>query len=314
MNKLDLHNNANPNEIENPTKFVALSTTFTALVFIATAIFQLAITATNGYFNFGEAMVYLAALIGGPLVGLVAGAVGSSLSDIITGYGIYAPGTFVVKGIEGYVAGYLFFKLRHLNKDQIKSVYVAFTSIFLGLAVILTTPSLWSLFGNLVAGKIDIGNFPFDIGSYVFTFSIVFYVPQINSFNLANLQNFIVWNQPPPININIPGFLILILTILGLALIWIGYHYYGERSKIIVSCASGGFFMVIGYLLYEMIILGLTLAQVLGEFPFNVLQVIIGIMIALPTYVFLLNSGIISETNETTETTELTEKKAEQTE
>ena len=297
MNKLNLHSNANPNEIENPTKFVALSTTFTALVFIATAIFQLAITATNGYFNFGEAMVYLAALIGGPLVGMVAGAVGSSLSDIITGYGIYAPGTFVIKGIEGYVAGYLFFKLRHLNKDQIKSIYGIFTAAFLGLAVILTTPSLWGLFGNLVAGKVDFGNFPFDIGSYVFTFSIVLYIPQIHSFSLTNLENFITWNQPS-LNIDIPGLFILALIFLGIALIWIGYHYYGERSNIILSCASGGFFMVIGYLLYEMIVLGLTLDQVIGEFPFNVLQLIIVIMIALPTFVFLLNTGIISDSTE----------------
>ena len=73
MENIKSNRNLNPNEIENPTKFVALSATFTALVFVATAIFNLAITATNGYFNFGESMVYLAALVGGPLVGLVAG-------------------------------------------------------------------------------------------------------------------------------------------------------------------------------------------------------------------------------------------------
>ena len=77
----------NPNEVENTSKFVALSSSFTALVFIATAIFALAITSTGGYFNFGEGMVYLSSLVGGPIVGLIAGAVGSSLADVITGFG-----------------------------------------------------------------------------------------------------------------------------------------------------------------------------------------------------------------------------------
>ena len=175
MNRLLIDANTDPNAIENPTKFVALSATFSALVFIATAIFQLAITATGGYFNFGESMVYLAALVGGPLVGLVSGAVGSSLSDIITGYGIFAPGTFVIKGIEGYVAGYIFLKLRRLNKDQIKAVYIFFSAAFLSLSIILTTPSLYGLVGYLVNGQINFGKFPMDIGNYAFSFLVVFY-------------------------------------------------------------------------------------------------------------------------------------------
>ena len=294
MNRLLIDANTDPNAIENPTKFVALSATFSALVFIATAIFQLAITATGGYFNFGESMVYLAALVGGPLVGLVSGAVGSSLSDIITGYGIFAPGTFVIKGIEGYVAGYIFLKLRRLNKDQIKAVYIFFSAAFLSLSIILTTPSLYGLVGYLVNGQINFGKFPMDIGNYAFSFLVVFYSPQFNSFNLLNLQNLIVWN-PIQYQFDIPGMLLILLSILFIALIWFIYYYYGKRSNIIISCAFGGVFMVAGYFLYELFVLGYTLAQPAGEMPFNILQVITGIIIALLTYIFLVNSGTISD-------------------
>ena len=292
-----MDNIKNPNEIENPSRFVALSATFSALVFIATAIFALAIVSSNGYFNFGESMVYLSSLVGGPLVGMIAGAFGSALSDIITGYGSYAPGTFFIKGIEGYVAGYLFLKLRHLDRNQVKRVYVFFSVFFVVLSIALTTDSLWSFVGNLVNGKISLGSFPFDIGSYNFSLLVNLYTPQINPFDINKLQNFIVWN-PTYYQTDIPGISLIILSLLFIALLWFLYFKYGEKSKIIISCAVSGSLMVIGYFLYETVLLQLTPAQAFGELPFNVLQVIVGIVISLPIYTFLSNAGIISNSDE----------------
>jgi uncharacterized membrane protein len=76
-----------------------------ALVFLATYIIQVPIIATQGYFNLGDIMIFVAALTFGPIVGGVSGAVGSALSDAISGFGIFAPFTFVIKGLEGFVAG-----------------------------------------------------------------------------------------------------------------------------------------------------------------------------------------------------------------
>ena len=303
----------NTNETENPSKFVALSATFTALVFIATAIFALAIASTGGYFNFGEGMVYLSGLIGGPIVGLIAGAVGSALSDVTTGYGIFAPGTFIIKGIEGYVAGYLFLKLRKLDANKIKRVYAFFSGFFILLAIALSTPSTWEFVGKLVTGTVSLGNFPFDIGSYSFNFSFSIYLPQINNFSLLHLENFLYWSPNPAysVGIDVPGFLIIILAILFIALIWYLYFNYGEKSKIIISGAVSGSLMVIGYFLYETMLIsipilsftlnfgiGVTPAQAFGEVPFNILQVIIGIVVAVPVYTYLINSGIISSIEE----------------
>lgn len=82
--------------------FLALFIAFTAA---ATFIF---IPGPGGsYFNLGEIAIYLIALLCGPLAGLVAGAVGSALADIILGYAIWAPFTFVIKGLEGLVVGIL---------------------------------------------------------------------------------------------------------------------------------------------------------------------------------------------------------------
>jgi uncharacterized membrane protein len=62
---------------------------------------------TGGFFNFGDALVVTTALIFGPIVGGVAGGIGSGLADILLGYGAFAPYTLVIKGIEGYIVGYI---------------------------------------------------------------------------------------------------------------------------------------------------------------------------------------------------------------
>ena len=51
----------------------------------------------NGYFNLGDSFIIVAALCLGPLWGGVAAAVGAGLSDLILGYTIYAPATFIIK-------------------------------------------------------------------------------------------------------------------------------------------------------------------------------------------------------------------------
>jgi uncharacterized membrane protein len=70
---------------------------------------------TRGYFNLGETMVYLSALVGGPFVGAFAGGVGSALADILLGYNAFAPGTLVIKAAEGAVAGLLYRRLSRLR-------------------------------------------------------------------------------------------------------------------------------------------------------------------------------------------------------
>ena len=64
------------------------------------------IPATNGYLNFGDIMVFTSALLFGRLVGGLAGGLGSAVADII-GYPVFAPYTLVIKGLEGFVAGFI---------------------------------------------------------------------------------------------------------------------------------------------------------------------------------------------------------------
>lgn len=61
---------------KTPTKSaafqIAIAAIFAALVAAATLTFVIPIPATSGYFNLGEALIYVAALLFGPVVGLIA--------------------------------------------------------------------------------------------------------------------------------------------------------------------------------------------------------------------------------------------------
>ena len=86
---------------------LAVTAVFTALVCVATIIFSIYIPATEGFFNIGESMVFLSALLFGPFVGAFAGGVGAALADLLLGFPHYAPATIIVKACEGAVVGVL---------------------------------------------------------------------------------------------------------------------------------------------------------------------------------------------------------------
>ena len=74
---------------------------------IVTTSFSVPFAPTNGYFNLGDIIVVTTALLFGPVIGGISGGIGSALADVYLGYASFAPFTLLVKGIEGYVVGYL---------------------------------------------------------------------------------------------------------------------------------------------------------------------------------------------------------------
>jgi len=125
----------------NWTKTIALTVVFTALVFAVTSIFYVKLSST-GYFNVGETMVYLSALIGGPIIGAIAGGIGSALADISLGTYLFAPATLVLKGLEGFVVGYLYQISRSTNKKARYIISSSSIALMIGLGAWLITKTL----------------------------------------------------------------------------------------------------------------------------------------------------------------------------
>src|SRR6056297_3019050 len=85
------------------TKILAYIALFIAFVAVATYIYIPG--PASSYFNLGEVAIYVIAFIFGAKSACIAGALGSSLVDVLLGYSIWAPFTLIIKGLEGYVVG-----------------------------------------------------------------------------------------------------------------------------------------------------------------------------------------------------------------
>jgi uncharacterized membrane protein len=91
--------------MDEEIKKLAFMGLFSALLVVATVVLRFPVPTFNLYFNLGEAIIYLTALLYGGVPGALIGGVGSALADIIGGYPVWAPITLVIKGLEGYIVG-----------------------------------------------------------------------------------------------------------------------------------------------------------------------------------------------------------------
>ena len=107
--------------MNNNLKKLILAALFAALSCVATMSIRIPTPGTGGYIHPGDAIVILSGIILGPVWGFLAGGIGSALSDLIGGYFIYVPITFVIKGLVALASGLLYQKV---GKNQ-KSRYIA---------------------------------------------------------------------------------------------------------------------------------------------------------------------------------------------
>lgn len=89
------------------TKTVIIAALMAAITCIGTMIIKVP-TPTNGYIHPGDGFVLLSGLLLGPFWGALAAGIGSGLSDLISGYTVYAPATFAIKGLTALAAYYVF--------------------------------------------------------------------------------------------------------------------------------------------------------------------------------------------------------------
>ncbi|MDR7521622.1 MAG: ECF transporter S component [Armatimonadota bacterium] len=197
------------------TREVALTGLMAALVLVITRAFVLPIPQTKGFFNLGEAGVYLAAVLFGPRVGALAGGIGSALADLTLGYAQYAPFTLVIKGIEGALVGTI--------ARGARAAWVP------GLAV-GAAAAVW----------------------------------------LFSMEAFAI---------RIAAACLLVAALVGLALL--ARRPEGRAPARLAGMISGGLVMVAGYFTTQAYVLGLGAPVALVEVPYNLVQVVVGVVAGL---------------------------------
>ena len=294
------------------TTQLALTPIFTALVTVATMVFTISVPATSGYFNVGETVIYITAILFGPYVGAIAGGVGAAISDLILAP-VFAPATLIIKALEGAIVGFL--SRRMLRVSRVLYFGVAF--IFLTILVSL------SLFSSTIFGA------TFFSGPWFFGSQLSIYNSVLNSLLFVGYLLILIWAvsnlgvrpqksqwkiltfvlglvtgillvvigslyysgqvqlflgipppQTPTVTFSVPvefwaalGLLIIALTA------YVGYKFEPEFGWLVLAIFLGGLEMVAGYFLYEQFVMG---TAAILEVPVNIGQMLVGLILAIP--------------------------------
>ena len=96
------------------TKTIAIYAIFIALTYVCTWLIniRLPFVGSGGLIHLGNVPLFLGAFIYGRKTGAIAGGIGMGLFDLISGWTAWAPFTFIIVGIMGFVAGTISEKLK----------------------------------------------------------------------------------------------------------------------------------------------------------------------------------------------------------
>lgn len=139
---------ANKERSKFSTKDLVETALLTALVFVATAFIniRLPILSSGGLVHLGNVILFAAAILFGKKKGAIAGAVGMAIFDLSSGWALWAPFTFIVRGIMGYIVGAIAYS-NNKNGDSF---------LFNVLAVIAS--GIWMIIGYYITEVILYGN------------------------------------------------------------------------------------------------------------------------------------------------------------
>ena len=133
-----MNNTINQEKKPSRARDYALTGLLVALVFVSTYFIQirLPISINGGLVHLGNVVLFTIAIVFGKEKGAIAGAFGMGLFDVLSGWMIWAPFTFVIRGAMGYIIGGISYR-KGLKGENI----------------------LWNLLGILLASLVMLGGY-----------------------------------------------------------------------------------------------------------------------------------------------------------
>lgn len=92
-----------------------------AITYVATAMINL--KTFMGVVHLGDSMVLLGAILLGKKKGAISAAIGMTLFDLLSGYVMWAPFTFVIKAIMAFIVGSIAFRKDYEGKNILNNLF-----------------------------------------------------------------------------------------------------------------------------------------------------------------------------------------------
>lgn len=132
---------------------------FIALVLVATWLIniRLPLIGSGGLIHLGNVPLFIAAMLFGKKTGAIAGAFGMGIFDIMSGWTLWAPFTFVIVGAMGFVVG-LFAEKQPIKNKHLNNIVSVICAIVIKVVGYYIAEGI--IFGNWIA---PIGSVPGNI-------------------------------------------------------------------------------------------------------------------------------------------------------
>lgn len=141
--------------MKNPKQLVRIAF-LTALACVLTIVPKVPIG--GGYVHFGDTVIYIAAILLGPVSGAVVGAVGHSLADFFSGFAIFCIPTFIIKAVMGFTIGKIVYNhtdAKHFILGALASLVIVTAGYFIAevpllgwetaLVSLISSPIQWAM-------------------------------------------------------------------------------------------------------------------------------------------------------------------------
>ena len=146
------------------TQNMVVTSLMMGLIIVCTMFIKIPIPLTTGYVHLGDAMIYLSVLLLGWRYSAIAAAFGSTLGDLLSGFAMWAPWTFAIKGGMALIAGVIIFSFSRNNRkptlaNNLTAMIPAGILMVVGYFV-----AEGIMYGNWIAPWIGV---PWNIGQFV---------------------------------------------------------------------------------------------------------------------------------------------------
>ena len=144
-------------------KQLVLLALLTAINVVVSRIFIIPMPLTHGNINLCDAIIYLVALLYGPVAGGIVGGLSGFLLDLLGGYGQFMLFSLIVHGLEGFFVG-LVFRYWNLGNQIVKAAVAGAIGVLLMVAGYFVTNTVLytfaagfaSLFTNTIQGVVGV--------------------------------------------------------------------------------------------------------------------------------------------------------------
>ena len=169
-----------------------------AIVYAATAMINVPVgLGFKGVVHLGDSMVFLAALLFGKKKAALAAAIGMSLFDLLSPYSIWAPYTFFIKGIMGYIAASIAYRGSYKGENIINNIFgFVIAGVWMIGAYYLAGVFIQHFYTNVPLNQaliIEVTHVPGDIAQVIV--GIIIAIPVSEMLRRSNINRIIKHNR-----------------------------------------------------------------------------------------------------------------------